>query len=61
MTARRHELSLLANRVCTGQLSDSEHAGDQRQGAGVTPQVILSFSFVSRVSKHLIEFIAIES
>ena len=29
--------------------------------AAVTPQFNLSFSFVSRVSKHLIEFIAIES
>ena len=28
--------------------------------AAVTPQFNLSFSFVSRVSKHLIEFIAIE-
>ena len=47
------------NRVCTGQSSDSER--DQWQCAAVAPQVNLSFSFVSRVSKHLIEFIAIES
>ena len=45
--------------VC--QSSDSEFARDQWQSAAVTPQVYLSFSFVSRVSKHLIEFIAIES
>ena len=41
--------------------SDSERARDQWQCAAVTPQVNLSFSFVSCVSKHLIEFIAIES
>ena len=29
--------------------------------AAVTPQFNVSFSLVSRVSKHLIEFIAIES
>ena len=40
--------------------SESERARDQSQCAGVTPQVNLSFSFVSCVSKHLIEFIAIE-
>ena len=32
---------------------------DQWQCAAVTPQVNLNFSFVSRVSKHLIEFISI--
>ena len=54
---RCHELSLYMNRVCTGQSSDSERARDQWQSAAVTPQVNLSFSFMSRVSKHLIELI----
>ena len=61
---RCHELSLPLNRVCilaSGQSSDSERARDQWQCATVTPQVNLSFSFVSCVSKHLIECIAIES
>ena len=58
---RCHELSLPLNRVCTGQSSDSERARDQWQCAAVTPQVNLSFSFVSSISKHLIECIAIES
>ena len=40
---------------------DSERARGQWQCADVTPQVNLSFSFVSCVSKHLIEFIAIDS
>ena len=31
-----------------------------RDNIAVTPQFNLSFSFVSRFSKHLIEFIAIE-
>ena len=57
---RCHELSLPLNRVCTGQSSDSERARDQWQCAAVTPQVNLSFSFVSCISKHLIECIAIE-
>ena len=35
-------------------------AANQWQCAAVTPQVNLSFSFVVCVSKHLIEFIAIE-
>ena len=56
-----HELSLPINRVCTGPSSDSERARDQWQCAAVTPQVNLSFSVVSCVSKHVIEFIAIES
>ena len=59
--SRCHELSLPLNRVCTSQSSDSEHARDQWQCAAVTPQVNLSFSFVSCISKHLIECIAIES
>ena len=58
---RCHELSLPLNRVCTGQSSDSERTRDQWQCAAVTPQVNLSFSFVSCISKHLIECIAIES
>ena len=41
--------------------SDSERALDQWQCAAVTPQVNVSFSFVSHVSKHLAEFTAIES
>ena len=45
-----HELSLPLNRVCTGQSSDSERARDQWQCAAVTPQVNLSFSFVSCIS-----------
>ena len=58
---RCHELSLPLNRVCTGRSSDSERARYQWQCAAVTPQVNLSFSFVSCISKHLIECIAIES
>ena len=56
-------IEFATNRVCrpTGQSSDSERALDQWQCAAVTPQVNLSFSLVSWVSKHLIEFIAIES
>ena len=49
------------NRVCAGQSSDSERASAEWQSAGVTPQVNLSFSFVSRFSKYLIECIAIYS
>ena len=52
--SRCHELSLYLNRVCTGQSSYSERASAERQSASVTPQVNLSFPFVSRVSKHLI-------
>ena len=58
---RCHELSLPLNRVCAGQSSDLERARDQWQCSAVTPQVNLSFSFVSCISKHLIECIAIES
>ena len=56
-------IEFTANRVCTGQSSDSEGALDQCQCAAVAPQVNLSFSFVYSlycVSKHLFEFIAIE-
>ena len=49
------------NPVCTGQSSDSERASAEYQSAAVTPQFKESFSLVSRVSKHLIEFIAVES
>ena len=55
LLTRCHELSLPLNRVCTGQSSGSERALDQWQCAAVTPQVNLSFSFVSCISKHLIE------
>ena len=48
------------NRVCTGQSSDSERASAEWQSAAVTPQFNVSFS-LSRISKHLVEFIAIES
>ena len=58
---RCHGLSLPMDRVCTGQSSDSERASAEWQIAAVTPQVNLSFSLVSRVSKHLIECIAIDS
>ena len=49
-------IGFTAKRVCmpTGQSSDSERARDQWQSAAATPQVNLSFSFVSYVSKHLI-------
>ena len=57
---RCHGLSLPMNRVCTGQSSYSQRASAEWQSAVVTPQFNVSFSHVSRVSKHLIEFIAIE-
>ena len=56
----RIEFVAYLNRVCTGQSSDSERPRDQLQSAAVTLQVSLSFSFVSRASKHLIECIARE-
>ena len=40
--------------------SESERAGDQFQNAAVIPPVNLSFSFVSRVSRHLNDVIAID-
>ena len=43
-------IEFTANRVCTGQSSDSERAHDQWQCAVVTPQVNLSFPFVSCVT-----------
>ena len=56
-------IEFTANPVFTFPSLDSERARvtDQWQCADVTPQVNLSFSFVSCVwvSKHLIEFIAI--
>ena len=48
--------SLLANWPFA---SESGHARDQCLRAAVTPQVNLSFSFVSRVPRHLIYIIAI--
>ena len=45
------------NRVCTGQSSDSERESAEWQSAAVTLQFNVSFLLVSRVSKHLIEFI----
>ena len=57
---RCHGLSLLMNRVCTGQSSYSERASAKRQSAVMTPQFNGSFSLVSPVSKHLIELIARE-
>ena len=48
--------SLLANQLVA---SDSERAPDHCQSAAVTPSVNLSFSFLSRVSRHLIDLIAI--
>ena len=52
-------IEFTANPVCSCPSLDSERARDQWQCADVTPQVNLSFSFVSCVSKHFIEFIAI--
>ena len=40
---------------------ESERARDQCQSVAVTPQVNLSFSFLSRVSTHLNEINAIDS
>ena len=50
-----------ANRVCTGQSSDSERAHDQWQCAAVTPKVNLIFSFVSCISKLLIVGIVVSA
>ena len=58
---RCHSLSLPMNQVCSGQSSDSECASAEWQSPAITPQFNLSFSFVSRISKHLIECIAKES
>ena len=58
---RCHGLSLPMNRVCTGQSSDSERASAELKSPAVTPQFNMSFSLVSRVSKHLIECIATDS
>ena len=43
--------------MCTSQSPDSERASAEWQSAVVTPQFNLSFSFMTRVSKHLIELI----
>ena len=56
-----HGLSVYPVWVCTGQSSHSERASAESQSSAVTPQFNLSFSFVYRFSKHLIEFIAIDS
>ena len=58
---RCHGLSLTMNRVCTGQSSDSDRESAEWQSAVVTLQFNVSFSLVSRVSKNVIECIAIES
>ena len=47
--------SLLANQL------ESDRARDQCQSAAVTPAVNLSFSFLSHVSTHIIDFIAMDS
>ena len=59
--SRCHGLSVYPVWVCTGQSSHSERASAEWQSSAVTPQFNPSFSFVSRFSKHLIEFIAIYS
>ena len=53
--------SLLANQLERAHDQESERAYDQSQSGAVTPPVNLSFSFLSRVSRHLIDFIAIDS
>ena len=50
--------SLLANQPVA---SESERARHQCQRAAVTLPVNLSFSFLSRISRHLIYFIAVYS
>ena len=50
--------SLLANQLVS---SESDRARDQCQSAAVTPAVNLSFSFLSHVSTHIIDFIAMDS
>ena len=59
--SRCHRLSVYPVWVCTGQSSHSDRASAEWQSSAVTPQFNPSFSFVSRFSKHLIEFIAIDS
>ena len=51
------------NDLATDQSAASnwERARDQCQSAAVIPPVNLSFSFLSRVSRHLLDFIAIDS
>ena len=68
---RCHELSLqrieLANTSVSSLLtnqpvaSESERARDPSQRAAVTSQINLSFWFVYRVPRHLIEFIPLDS
>ena len=50
--------SVLANRPVA---SESERARDQCESAVVTPPVNLSLSFLSRISRHIIDFIAVDS
>ena len=50
--------SLLANQPVA---SESGRARDQCLPAAMTPQVNLSFSFVSRVPRHVIYLIAVDS
>ena len=50
--------SLLANQPVA---SKSERARDQCQSAAVMPQVYPSFPFLSRVPKHLIDVIAVDT
>ena len=52
----RHFSSLLANQLVA---SESQRARDHGQSAVVTPRVNLSFSFMSRFSRHLTDFIPI--
>ena len=49
--------SLLANQSIA---LESERARDQCQSAAVTPPVNPSFPILSRVSRHLIDFIVID-
>ena len=57
---RCHGLSVYPVYVCIGQSSHSERAAEW-QSSAVTPKFNLSFSFVSRFSKHLIYLIAVDS
>ena len=51
-------VSVLATDQSAGRIGV---ARDQCQSAAVTPRVNLSFSFQSRVSRHFIDFIAMDS
>ena len=41
--------------------SESQRARDHGQSAVVTPKVSLSFSILSRFSRHLVDFIPVDS